>query len=194
MLPSSASADIAYARLAYAKPLGNFVLPSWCNQDVSYIGVRQFGVAAVLSTRLTALSDLVCRIVRVCSQEKVRRVHTRSVVAMVKGEQAVRDRTLRFTPCRSMRRQGFAFPADNAVPMVANAGKPRPAGIVAAALVGVLVESLGKRPVTKAQEALRGFGSHDRGPFAKVVRAGTALLARFRPAFFSKHCAFAGGV
>jgi hypothetical protein len=47
-------------------------------------------------------------------------------------------------------------------------------------------QTLSKRPVIGALKAFRGISSHDRGPFARVVRAGVRVGRAARLAFSSK--------
>jgi molybdopterin biosynthesis enzyme MoaB len=49
-----------------------------------------------------------------------------------------------------------------------------------------MVEPLFQRPVSGRVETFRGIGSHLIVPSGLMVRAGSALRERTRPAFFSK--------
>jgi hypothetical protein len=56
-----------------------------------------------------------------------------------------------------------------------------------------MVKALGQRPVPRADEWFTGIGSHDRGPFARVVRAVSRATTRLQPAFSSRNCLWKGG-
>jgi hypothetical protein len=159
--------------------------------DRTHDGVGQLGVGVGLATHMGAspssLAGHVCMIASVRVDEQVSGIHAGRVIAVMACEQVSRDRAVCRDPPKSVGGAVAFTPSQPAIALPVAGSGPQPAGIGAARFVGVVVQPLRKRPVMPRVISARRFSSHDRAlqrPI--VVRPGTALLARFQAAFFSK--------
>lgn len=197
MSPSLASPNIGYRLLANSKLRGNGSLCSAGCANCENLVCGEFGAdtGVNLSTRGTSLRDTISSVLCVGPKPQVSCVPAWRVVTGMADLFPSRDRAVGLFPCQAMYAARFSLPPKSTVASRISIPRPRPAGVWTTALVGVVVEALRKRPMTRDIESFRRFGSHLTALlWRSVVRAGIALTTRFRPAFSIKNCALAKGV
>jgi len=186
MFPRLTVPDLAYTCLANTKALCDVALQSRGGADFSdyRLGNLRATVQLPLWVEAAAFVDHVGAIGGRRTNEQVRRVHARRVIAVVADQLAFRDRTMRGNPCQAGDPPLLALPLQKAIAIRIKRSGPRPASVGATRLVGVVVEALLERPVIWALKLFRRFSSHlVTVPSWSMVRVGAAFAAQLRPAF-----------
>lgn len=187
MLPSIAAPNFGDGSFPEPELLGNHAQWACYGANFTNLVCGKFGSAIGLSAFLFARAALgvsVDYVVGICSKEKMLFVAARRIVAPVTDLHPNRDGAVFFFPRQTVCTAPFTLPPKLPVSVVVPSPQPRPAGIRATALVGVVVKTLRKRPVTQTRGSFSGISSHLTALLRRsVVRVETVLNARFRPAF-----------
>lgn len=184
MLPAFAVLDVRDGHLTNTEPCGNGAQRASCSANCTSLVISELRMTMGLSTRRSTLRCHVSHVGRACSKPQMGFVSTRRIVAAVTDLHPDGDRTIRQFPRQPRYAARLALPIEHAIPFAVVRSYPRPAGVGAAALVGVVVKTLGERPVPRAAESFIGIGSHLIALlWRSLVRAGAVLDARFQPAF-----------
>lgn len=189
MTPIISPLDVAHCGFTHAVISGDLAMRTTvaANGINNIEGQFRASVRFSVHAALTPLGIAVGVVARCCGQKQMPQIQALGVVASM-ADKIIR-RPVRVDPSSPMRRDGRALPSYHSIghPFPGRSD-PRPACIWTPALVSVMVETLGKRPMTGARESSRGSVSHDSTPIAVAVRAGRRGGTRVRPAFSSTNC------
>jgi hypothetical protein len=142
----------------------------------------------------SSLRRHISHVIDVRAEEKMRLVAARWIIAFVQNVLAGRNRAISLNPSQASNKPSFAPPSEVTVAL-RTSPHPRPAGIRPAALVGVVVKALRKRPMRWTTESFIGGLSHFACSFsAAMVRAASRATTRLQPAFSTIPSALAKGV
>ena len=184
MLPFLAKPNGRYGCAIHAEAPRDGTVRVGRRANGDYLLGSELRAPVTLPANRAALGHHVSSVGCVGVEPQMRFISARWIITSVADLQSDRDGAIFLFPCQSGCAAESALPAEVPVSLAGSISGPGPTGIWAAAFVGVMIETLGKRPVRWATESFRGFVSHLIAVLSRsVVRAGIALPTRFRPAF-----------
>ncbi len=172
--PIFTAQDVVHCAQTDAKAFGDGSLSAGRVSNCAHVLSGEDGVRIGFPDQRATLSGHIGQVVGIRSKEQMRFVAARPVIARMANQHPLGDGASVDGIGRAMGVDHSSLSRQPKTPVSirSHSPRPRPASIWAAALVGVMVKALGKRPVVRAVKSFRRVGSHVRGPFARVVRAG----------------------
>lgn len=182
--PTLAEFDIRHAPIADTELGGYLAMQPGCDADCANLLFCEFGHAAVLTAtrNVPALGYHICSVLGGRAEEEMVGVNAGAHITTMANKKARRNGTVRALPRKAVCGVMASTPQQDSVSSRLDGTCPEDTPIVVWRRA-VVRQSLRQSPVTWHAGSFRLASSHDRGPFAKVVRAGPRGATRTGPLF-----------